>query len=86
MKKCSRCTRIISDRKKSGLCRYCYIYECQKAKRIKRSKNNLCADCGKKVKITKCPHCDKVIKYFYRCEKCIESIKINKRDLSSFNK
>jgi len=79
MKPCKRCRKPISDKIKSGLCRACYIYEMQKKYREGRVKKGLCASCGKKVKVERCPHCKKIIKRFYRCKDCLKKVQ-RKRD------
>ena len=81
MKICERCgfkgMKGFSKSKKFGklLCRKCYYYFSNLEIRLKKYKNNLCLNCGKKITPITCPHCEKIISYRKRCEKCLEKLR-----------
>ena len=67
------CKKIIPSWNKSGYCRHHYMLNWQRKNQKKLQSKNICIDCGKRkgVKIT-CPHCNGLIKYMIRCERCKE--------------
>jgi len=58
----------------SPYCIKCRTNMNTKKKNKKYKKEHLCLDCGRKVKVSKCPHCKKIIKYFVRCNICLTKI------------
>jgi len=83
IRKCKRCGK---ERFLKTDCSYAseYCRNCQsKVQKETKLKKHLCLTCGKKTKVLKCPHCNKVVKYYQRCEKCSKE---NNSPLSSSNK
>jgi len=69
-KKCGK--REMKRTYKSPYCRECQGYLGSKKAQDKKRENNLCLDCGKPAKKKLCPHCNKTVKFYSRCEKCLK--------------
>ena len=64
---CGKNKRIYCKEK----CYICYHREKNISSRKIKVENHKCLNCGKPVKILKCPKCNEIIKYYRRCEKCL---------------
>lgn len=69
IRKCKRCGKEELIQRKKSCSEYCR--NCQKFNSVENKRlNRRCIDCGEKTDTLKCPHCNKVVKYFLRCKKC----------------